>query len=53
MQTNWRKLNKELALLSEPEVLVVNLQTEVYDPKDEFKYRWDCIAPTLWQPQNG
>jgi len=39
--------------LSEPEVLVVNLQTETYDPADEFKYRWDCIAPTIWQPQNG
>lgn len=23
MQTNWRKLNKELALLSEPEVLAL------------------------------
>jgi len=39
--------------LSHPEVIVVNLQTEIYDPADEFKYRWDCIDPTLWQPQHG
>ena len=39
--------------LSEPEVLVVNLQTETYDPADEFKYQWDCIDPTVWQPQHG
>ena len=39
--------------LSEPEVLVVNFQTEVYDPADEFKYEWDCIDPTVWQPQHG
>jgi dTDP-4-dehydrorhamnose 3,5-epimerase len=39
--------------LTAPEVLVVNLQTETYDPADEFKYRWDCIDPTIWQPQHG
>jgi dTDP-4-dehydrorhamnose 3,5-epimerase len=39
--------------LTEPEVLVVNLQTETYDPADEFKYRWDCITPMVWQPQHG
>lgn len=39
--------------LSEPEVLVVNLQTEIYDASDEFKYAWDCIDPTIWQPQHG
>lgn len=39
--------------LSAPEVLVVNFQTEVYDAADEFKYAWDCLPPSLWQPQHG
>jgi dTDP-4-dehydrorhamnose 3,5-epimerase len=39
--------------LSQPEVLVVNFQTEVYDAADEFKYPWDCVDPTIWQPQHG
>lgn len=39
--------------LTAPEVLVVNLQTETYDPADEFKYQWDCVDPKVWQPQHG
>ena len=29
--------------LAEPETLVVNLQSEVYDPADEFKFPWNCV----------
>jgi len=39
--------------LSQPEVLVVNLQTETYDPADEFKFAWDCLESKIWQPQHG
>ncbi len=39
--------------LSPPEVLVVNLQTHVYDPADEYKLPWDCILPDIWEPKNG
>lgn len=39
--------------LSQPEVLVVNLQTHVFDPADEFKFPWDCILPEVWEPHNG
>jgi dTDP-4-dehydrorhamnose 3,5-epimerase len=39
--------------LSSPETIVVNLQTEVYDPKDEFKFRWDCVLAEVWEPNNG
>lgn len=39
--------------LSEPEVLVVNVQSDVYDPKDEFKFPWDTVLADVWQPKNG
>jgi len=39
--------------LSQPEVLVVNFQTEVYDPVDEFKFTWNCVLPEIWEPLNG
>jgi dTDP-4-dehydrorhamnose 3,5-epimerase len=39
--------------LSEEETLVVNLQSEVYDAKDEFKFPWDCVLKEVWQPVNG
>lgn len=39
--------------LSAPEVLVVNLQSHVYDPADEFKFPWDCVLTEVWEPRNG
>jgi len=39
--------------LAEPETLVVNLQSEVYDAADEFKFPWDCVLQEVWQPMNG
>jgi dTDP-4-dehydrorhamnose 3,5-epimerase len=39
--------------LAEPETLVVNLQSHVYDPADEFKFTWNCVLPEIWQPVNG
>ncbi len=39
--------------LTPPEVIVVNLQSHIYAPEDEFKFPWDCIIPEIWQPQNG
>ncbi len=35
------------------EVIVVNLQTEVYDPADEYKFAWDCVLSEIWEPLNG
>jgi len=29
--------------LSKPEVLVVNFQSHIFDPKDEFKLPWNCV----------
>jgi len=39
--------------LSQPETIVVNLQSEVYDPSDEFKFPWDCVLKEIWEPLNG
>lgn len=39
--------------LSEPEVLVVNLQTHVYTPNDEIRFPWDCVLTDIWEPKNG
>ena len=39
--------------LSEPEVIVVNLQSHVYDAADEFKFAWDCVLAEVWEPKNG
>jgi dTDP-4-dehydrorhamnose 3,5-epimerase len=39
--------------LTAPEVLVVNFQSHVYDPKDEFKFPWDALVTGIWEPLNG
>jgi len=39
--------------LSAPEVIVVNLQSHVYDPADEFKFPWNCVLEEVWEPING
>lgn len=39
--------------LSMPETIVVNLQTEIYDPHDEFRFPWDCVLNDIWEPRNG
>ncbi|MBM4417912.1 MAG: dTDP-4-dehydrorhamnose 3,5-epimerase [Chloroflexi bacterium] len=39
--------------LAPPEAIVVNFQSHVYDPADEFKFPWDCILPSIWEPRNG
>lgn len=39
--------------LSRPEVIVVNFQSHVYDPNDEFKFTWDVVLPEIWEPKNG
>jgi dTDP-4-dehydrorhamnose 3,5-epimerase len=39
--------------LSIPEVIVVNLQSHIYDPADEFKFPWNCVLESVWQPING
>ncbi len=39
--------------LSDPEVIVVNLQSHVYDAADEYKYPWDCVLADVWEPKNG
>jgi dTDP-4-dehydrorhamnose 3,5-epimerase len=39
--------------LSAPEVIVVNLQSHVYDAGDEFKFQWDCVLSEVWEPRNG
>lgn len=39
--------------LSAPEVLVVNFQSHLYDPSDEFKFPWDCVLSEVWEPKNG
>lgn len=39
--------------LSNPETIVVNLQTHTYDPADEFKFPWDCVLQDVWEPKNG
>lgn len=39
--------------LSAPEVVVVNLQSHVYDPADEYRVPWDCVLTEVWEPRNG
>jgi len=39
--------------LSAPETLVVNFQTALYDPSDEFRFEWDTVLKEIWQPVNG
>ena len=33
--------------LSTPEVIVVNLQSHVYTPDDEYKFPWDCVLEEI------
>ncbi|MEM8533617.1 MAG: dTDP-4-dehydrorhamnose 3,5-epimerase family protein [Chloroflexota bacterium] len=39
--------------LSMPEVIVVNLQSHIYDGADEFKFPWNCVLEEVWEPRNG
>jgi len=39
--------------LTQPEVIVVNLQSHVYDAADEFKFEWNCVLEQVWEPKNG
>ena len=39
--------------LSPPEVIVVNLQSHIYDAADEFKFPWNCVLEDVWEPKNG
>jgi dTDP-4-dehydrorhamnose 3,5-epimerase len=39
--------------LTPPEVIVVNLQSHVYDAADEFKFPWNCVLEEVWEPRNG
>ena len=39
--------------LTEPEVLVVNFQSHVYDARDEYKFPWNCVLEEVWEPING
>ena len=39
--------------LSAPEVIVVNLQSHIYNAADEFKFPWDCVLEEVWEPKNG
>jgi len=35
------------------ESIVVNFQSDPYDPTDEFKFTWDCVLEEIWGPKNG
>lgn len=39
--------------LSYPEVIVVNLQSHIFDPADEFRVPWDSVLEEVWEPRNG
>ena len=39
--------------LSYPEVTVLNLQSHVYTPDDEYRFPWNCVLEEIWQPRNG
>ena len=39
--------------LTPPEAIVVNFQSHVYDPVDEYKFQWDCVLRDIWEPRNG
>ena len=45
-------LFREIAAV-QPEVIVVNLQSHVYDADDEFKFPWNCVLEEVWEPKNG
>jgi dTDP-4-dehydrorhamnose 3,5-epimerase len=39
--------------LSRPEAIVLNFQSDVYDPADQIKLPWNCVLPEIWEPRNG
>jgi dTDP-4-dehydrorhamnose 3,5-epimerase len=39
--------------LSQPETIVVNLQSHPYDPADELKFAWDAVLTDVWEPKFG
>ena len=39
--------------LAQPETLVINYQSEIYDSADEFKFTWNCVLSDVWEPKNG
>lgn len=39
--------------LSQPETIVVNLQSHPYDPDDEFKLPWNAALTDVWEPLYG
>lgn len=39
--------------LSEPEVIVVNFQSHVYNSTDEYRVPWDSVLTEVWEPLNG
>ena len=39
--------------LGEVESIVVNFQSHLFDPKDEYKFTWDCVMKEIWGPKNG
>ncbi len=39
--------------LTAPEVIVVNFQSHVYHPEDEFRVPWDSVLAEVWEPRNG
>jgi dTDP-4-dehydrorhamnose 3,5-epimerase len=39
--------------LSHPEVIVVNFQSHIFDPHDEYRFPWDCVLKEVWEPING
>jgi dTDP-4-dehydrorhamnose 3,5-epimerase len=39
--------------LSQPETIVVNLQSHPYDPADELKFPWDSVLSAVWEPKFG
>ena len=36
-----------------PEIIVVNLQSHIYDAEDEYKFPWNCVLEEIWEPKNG
>jgi len=39
--------------ISQPEVIVINLQSHTYSPTDEYRFPWDCVLSEIWEPLNG
>lgn len=39
--------------LTSHEVIVLNLQSHVYDSHDEYKFTWNCVLEDVWEPRNG